>query len=111
MNKPIRVIIADDHEMVRAGLAQFITDYEDITIVAEAKTGDEALRLARFVEADVLLLDIAMPNKNGIDCLRILRKAKPELAILVMSGFPEDQYAVNVLRSGASGYISKSASP
>ena len=107
----IRILIADDHEIVRAGIAQFIKDQSDMQVTGEASTGDEAVDLARKQDFDVVLLDISMPEKNGIDCLRILRQVKPELPVLVLSGYPEAQYAVNLLRSGANGYISKNAPP
>lgn len=111
MQAPIRILIADDHEIVRAGFAQFIADQGDMKVAGEAGSGDEVIALVRKEEFDVVLLDISMPNKNGIDCLRIIRQTKPSLAVLVMSGFPEEQYAVNMLRSGANGYISKNAPP
>ena len=105
----IRILIADDHEIVRAGFAQFIMAQDDMQVTGEASTGDEVIELVRHHDFDVVLLDIAMPDKNGIDCLRIIRQVKPALPILMLSGYPEAQYAVNLLRSGASGYISKNA--
>ena len=107
----IRLLIADDHKIVRAGLAQFIAEQGDIEVTAEAESGDEVISLVRQQEFDVVLLDISMPNKNGIDTLRILRQSKPDLPVLMLSGFPEEHYAVNLLRSGASGYIAKDAPP
>jgi len=111
MQPVIRVVIADDHQIVRAGLSQFLSDQNDIEVVAEAASGDELLALIRRENFDVVLLDIAMPDKNGIDCLRIIRQIKPELRVLILSGYPESHYAVNLLRSGASGFISKNAPP
>ena len=111
MQPMIRVVIADDHQIVRAGLSQFLSDQHDIEVVAEAASGDELLALVRRDTFDVVLLDIAMPDKNGIDCLRIIRQIKPELRVLILSGYPESHYAVNLLRSGASGFISKNAPP
>ena len=111
MQPVIRVVIADDHQIVRAGLSQFLSDQNDIEVVAEAASGDELLALIRRDTFDVVLLDIAMPDKNGIDCLRIIRQIKPELRVLILSGYPESHYAVNLLRSGASGFISKNAPP
>jgi len=107
----LRILIADDHQIVRAGLAQFLSDQGDIEVAGEAANGDELLDLVRREAFDVVLLDIAMPGKNGIDCLRVLRQIKPELPVLVLSGYPEAHYAVNLLRSGASGYLSKDAPP
>jgi two-component system invasion response regulator UvrY len=111
MQPLIRILIADDHEIVRAGLAQFIADQGDMEVSGEASSGDEAIALIRREKFDVVLLDISMPDKNGIDCLRVIRQTHPTLPVLMLSGFPEEHYAVNLLRSGASGYISKSAPP
>jgi DNA-binding NarL/FixJ family response regulator len=107
----IRILVADDHQIVRAGLARFISDQPDMKIVAEAASGDEVLALLDRVAPDVLLLDIAMPNKNGIDCLRSIRKTHPNLPVLILSGYPESSYAINSMRAGASGYLSKLAAP
>ncbi len=107
----IRILIADDHEIVRAGFAQFIEDQDDMEIAAEAATGDEVIALIRKESFDVVLLDISMPHKNGIDCLRVVRQIDEALPVLVLSGFPEEHYAVNMLRSGANGYIAKNAPP
>jgi two-component system invasion response regulator UvrY len=107
----IRILLADDHQIVRAGLSQFIADHGDLKVMAEAGSGDEVIDLVRKQEFDVLLLDISMPGKNGIDTLRVVRQIKPGLAVLMLSGYPEEHYAVNLLRSGASGYIAKDAPP
>ena len=107
----IRLLIADDHQIVRAGIAQFIADQGDMQVAAEARSGDEVINLVRQQEFDVVLLDISMPDKNGIDTLRILQQTKPGLRVLMLSGFPEEHYAVNLLRAGASGYIAKDAPP
>lgn len=104
-------MIADDHQIVRAGIAQFIAEQGDMEVMAEAQSGDEVIALARQSEFDVVLLDISMPGKNGIDTLRILQQTKPGLRVLMLSGFPEEHYAVNLLRAGASGYIAKDAAP
>lgn len=106
---PIRILIADDHAIVRAGLAQFIADQPDMCVAAEAGSGEEALRLVRDQDFDVVLLDIAMPDKNGIDCLRVIRQTKPRLPVLILSGYPESHYAINLLRAGAHGYVPKEA--
>lgn len=107
----IRILIADDHQIVRAGLARFIADQADMTIVGEAASGDEVIELLERVDPDVLLLDIAMPQKNGIDCLRSIRVSHPHLPVLMLSGYPESSYAINAMRAGASGYLSKLAPP
>src|SRR5689334_10628481 len=103
MANVIRILIADDHQIVRAGIAQFIADQGDMQVTGEAATSNEAVELERVGEFDIVVLGITMPEKNDIDCLRILRQVKPELTILVLSGYPEAQYAVNLLRSGANG--------
>jgi len=105
----IRILIADDHAIVRAGLKQFIADQPDMQVAGEAATGSEAIQLVRASEFDVVLLDISMPDKNGIDTLKTLRHVKPELPVLMLSAYAEDQYAVNLLRAGASGYLNKEA--
>ncbi len=111
MQPIIRILIADDHQIVRAGLTQFLADQGDMQVAGEASSGDELLAMVRREKYDVILLDIAMPGKNGIDCLRIIRQIDPKLPVLVLSGYPEAHYAVNLLRSGASGYVSKNAEP
>ncbi len=105
----IRILIADDHAIVRAGLRQFIADQPDMQITGEAATGNEVIALVRAAEFDVVLLDISMPDKSGIDTLKLLKQLRPELPVLMLSGFSEDQYAVNLLRAGASGYVNKEA--
>jgi len=105
----IRILIADDHAIVRAGLRQFVADQADMQIVAEASTGAEAIAAVRAGEIDVVLLDISMPDKNGIDTLKTLKHVKPELPVLMLSAYAEDQYAVNLLRAGAAGYLNKEA--
>jgi DNA-binding NarL/FixJ family response regulator len=105
----IRILIADDHAIVRAGLKQFIVDQPDMSVTGEAATGSEAISLVRASDFDVVLLDISMPDKNGIDTLKTLKQSRPELPILMLSGYAEDQYAVNLLRAGAAGYLNKEA--
>lgn len=105
----IRILIADDHAIVRAGLRQFIADQADMEVTGEAASGSETVAAVRAAEFDVVLLDISMPDKNGIDTLRLLRHVRPELPVLMLSAYGEDQYAVNVLRAGAAGYVSKEA--
>ncbi|HVO90371.1 MAG TPA: response regulator transcription factor [Casimicrobiaceae bacterium] len=105
----IRILIADDHAIVRAGLRQFIADQVDMEVTAEAASGAEAVAAVRAGDFDVVLLDISMPDKNGIDTLKLLRHIKPELPVLMLSAYAEDQYAVNLLRAGAAGYLNKEA--
>jgi len=105
----IRILIADDHAIVRAGLRQFIADQVDMEVSAEAASGAEAVAAVRAGDFDVILLDISMPDKNGIDTLKMLRHIKPDLPVLMLSAYAEDQYAVNLLRAGAAGYLNKEA--
>jgi DNA-binding NarL/FixJ family response regulator len=88
-------------------LKQFIAEEQDMTVAGEATTGAEAVAFVRASECDVVLLDIAMPDTNGVDTLRQLKQIKPGLPVLILSGYPEKQYALNLLRTGASGYINK----
>lgn len=103
----IRILIADDHAIVRAGLKQFIADERDMVVAGEAADGMETLAFVRTGECDVVLLDISMPGKNGIDTLRQLKRSRPDLPVLILSAYSEQQYAVSLLRAGASGYINK----
>jgi len=105
----IRILIADDHAIVRPGLRQFIADHADMQVAAEASTGAEAIAAVRAQEFDVVLLDISMPDKNGIDTLKTIKHVRPELPVLMLSAYAEDQYAVNLLRAGAAGYLNKEA--
>ena len=106
-----RVLIADDHAAVRAGMRQFLSDDPAVSDIAEAENGQEAMSLLRASRFDVLILDINMPGRGGLDILKHVRVAHPDTHVLVVSGFPEHQYAVNVLKGGASGYLSKESSP
>ena len=103
----IRVAICDDHQIVREGFKQILSGISDIEVVAEAANGKEALEIARSKACDVLLLDIGMPDHNGVDTLRTIKQGQPELPILILSGYPAQQYAVNLLKMGANGYLSK----
>jgi len=107
----IRILIADDHAIVRAGLKQLLQDQPDMAVAAEASSGADALAVVRAEDIDVMLLDISMPDRNGIDVLKSARHHKPDLPVLVLSGYPEEQYAINLIRAGAAGYINKEAAP
>ena len=107
----IRVIIADDHAVVRRGLRQILGDAGDIEVVGEARDSGELSTLLRGTECDVLLLDISMPGRNGIETLKSVRERQPRVAVLILSMFPEDQYAVRALKAGAAGYVTKEAAP
>lgn len=107
----IRVLIADDHAIVRQGLKQILSETDDLIVAGEADDGAPALRLARDRAWDVFLLDISMPNRNGIETLKQLKKEFPKLPVLILSMHPEEQYAVRALKSGASGYLTKQSAP
>jgi DNA-binding NarL/FixJ family response regulator len=107
----IRVAIADDHAVVRQGLRHIIAETADLSLVGEAATGTEALDLARRAECDVLVLDMSMPGPGGLDILREVRALRPSLAILILSMYPEEQFAVRLLKSGADGYLNKESAP
>lgn len=111
MGSKIRILIADDHAIIRQGLKQILSDTEDMVLVAEADGGVSALQLLRTVECDVVLMDVSMPDRNGIDTLKLIRKEFPRLPVLILSMHPEELYAVRALRSGAAGYLSKQAAP
>lgn len=105
----IRLLICDDHVIVRQGLRQILADTPDIEVVAEASSGCEALQLARQGGLDAVLLDIAMPQRDGLDTLKQFRSEMPRLPVLMLSTYPDKQYAVRCLKLGASGYLNKSA--
>lgn len=103
----IRILIADDHAIVRAGLKQIVAETSDMIVADEASSGHEALNKVWKNDYDVVVLDITMPGINGLDVLKQLKSQMPELPVLVLSIHPEEQYAVRVLRAGASGYLTK----
>jgi two-component system, NarL family, invasion response regulator UvrY len=105
------ILIVDDHAVVRAGLRQFLVDDARFTRVDEADSGQRAMEMLRLLRYDLMILDINMPGRNGLDILRNAISAHPETRVLIVSGYPERQYAVNVLKAGASGYISKESAP
>ena len=107
----IKILIADDHAIVREGLKQIVSETSDIAVNAEAINGQQVLELAKTNDWDVVLLDIAMPGRGGIDTLKQLKREKPTIPVLVLSMYPEEQYAVRALKAGASGYLTKESAP
>jgi DNA-binding NarL/FixJ family response regulator len=107
----MRVLIADDHPMVRAGLRQLLKEYPAITEIDEAGSGNETLQGLHANLCNLLLLDINMPDRNGLDILRHVRASYPDTKVLVLSGFSERQYALSALKAGASGYLPKECAP
>jgi DNA-binding NarL/FixJ family response regulator len=107
----IRVLIADDHAIVRKGMVQIASESREIEIRGEAKDYGTLSKLMREQECDVLLLDISMPGKNGIDVLKIVKESYPKTRVLILSMYPEDQYAIRALKAGAHGYLTKDSAP
>ncbi|MBL8125124.1 MAG: response regulator transcription factor [Blastocatellia bacterium] len=107
----IRVLIADDHTIVRHGLRQILSSEQDMAVSAEAQNGQEVLDIVRRERVDVVVLDISMPGRNGLETLKELKRHHPGIAVIVLSMHPKDQYAVRVIKAGASGYITKESAP
>ena len=107
----IKIVIVDDHAIVRAGLRQFLEEQSDLEVIGEAANGREALDLVRKGGIDVVVMDLSMPDQNGVDALAAIKARAPELPVLILSGYPEAHYATNLLRQGASGYLNKECDP
>ena len=103
----INIVIVDDHAILRRGLSQIIGESGDMKVVGEAETSAEAMRLLRETPCDVMLLDITLPDRNGIETLKLVRKEHPKLQVLMLSMHPENQYALRALKAGAAGYLTK----
>ena len=103
----IRVLLADDHAIVRAGLKEILADTGDIEVAGEAANGQEVLARVSAQDFDIAVLDLSMPGRNGIELIKLVKAEKPKLRILVLSMHSEEQYAVRALKAGASGYLSK----
>jgi DNA-binding NarL/FixJ family response regulator len=107
----IRVFVADDHAIVREGIKQILADAPDVEVVGEAATGPDALRAAREGGFNIIILDMSMPGRSGIELLKDIRRERPELRVLVLSMHNEDQYAVRAIKAGAQGYLTKMGAP
>ena len=107
----IKVVVVDDHAVVREGLKRIISENPGMAVTGEAGDGHEAMKVIQGEPCDVVLLDITMPNKSGLDVLKQLHSDSPRLPVLVLSMHSEDQYAVRVLRAGAAGYLTKESAP
>jgi DNA-binding NarL/FixJ family response regulator len=105
----LNLIIADDHQLVRAGLCKMIAEQPDLNLTAQCRTGKETMAALGSHPCNVLLLDLSLPDMSGLDVLKSTRLRHPAVAVLVVSGFPERQFGINVLRAGAKGFISKGA--
>src|SRR5881227_3240335 len=107
----IKVVVVDDHAVVREGLKRIISENPGMAVTGEAGDGHEAMKVIQGEPCDVVLLDVTMPNKSGLDVLKQLHLDAPKLPVLVLSMHAEDQYAVRVLRAGAAGYMTKESAP
>ena len=107
----IGVFIADDHPVVRQGIRQIVAATDDITVVDEATTGHEALQRLSDVECDLVLLDLSLPDIDGLDLLKQLKREHPQRPILILTMHSEDQFALRALKAGASGYLTKESAP
>ena len=103
----INVLVVDDHSIIRKGIIQLLQDTQDMRVTGEAENGADALQLIREHDYDVVLLDISMPGEHGIDVLKQIKGIRPKLPVMILSMYPEEQYAVRSLKAGASGYINK----
>ncbi len=107
----IKILIADDHPVVRKGLKEIIEETTDMRVAGEASNGSEVMEKVLSEDLDVVLLDISMPGRSGLDVLKDIKKRRPKLAVLVLSIHPEEQYAVQAFKAGASGYLTKKSAP
>jgi two-component system, NarL family, invasion response regulator UvrY len=107
----IKVIIADDHPVVRRGLKQILAEEPDIAVVGEANNSQELFKQIANQSCDVVVLDITMPGRDGLEALKELRRERPKLPVLILSIHPEDQFGLRVLKAGAAGYMSKETAP
>ena len=107
----INILIADDHAVVRQGLRKILSEHSDMNVAAEAKNSDEVLDFVRNKNFDVILLDISMPGRTGLEILKDIRLENQRLPVLIFSMFPEEQFARRVLKAGASGYMTKGSPP
>ncbi|CAH1906309.1 DNA-binding response regulator [Candidatus Nitrotoga sp. HW29] len=107
----INILVVDDHTLIRKGMKQILNDTEDIRVTGEAENGMEAIKMTQENIYDLVLLDISMPDKNGIDVLKQLKLNHPQLPVLILSMHEENQYALRSLKAGAAGYLSKQSAP
>jgi len=107
----MKILIADDHPMFRAGLKETLSKEKDVQLIGEADNGRKALELAREQHWDVVLLDLTMPGTDGLEALQELRREQPKLPVLILSAHPEDQLALRLLKAGAAGYLTKDKAP
>ena len=109
--KPYRILIVDDHAIVREGLKQILSEVDDLQVAGEADSSSRALQMARREPWDLVLMDISMPDRSGLETLELMKKEHPGLQVLMLSMHRETQYAVRALKSGAAGYLNKQSAP
>lgn len=106
-----RILVVDDHTIVREGLKRILADAPELRVAGEAASGTEAIKLVREGRWDVMLLDVSLPGANGLEVLRAVKELAPKLPVLVLTMHPEDQYALRMLKAGAAGYLTKEGAP
>jgi len=106
-----KVAICDDHKIVREGLKQIINVFDGFEVVAEAESGEQLINKLRDIEVDLLILDVSLPGRSGLEVLKQIKGMQPDLGVLVLSMYPEDQFAIRMLKAGASGYLHKDSAP
>jgi two-component system invasion response regulator UvrY len=109
--RKIKILVADDHPIVREGYKKILSDTPDMVVADEAENGQEVMTYIRKKDYDLILLDISMPGRSGLEILKELKSEKPRLPVLILSIYPEEQYAVRAFRAGASGYLTKASAP
>jgi two-component system invasion response regulator UvrY len=109
--KKIKILIADDHPIVREGYKKILSETTDLIVSDEAENGQEVMDLIRKKDYELILLDISMPGRSGLEVLKDLKSMKPKIPVLILSIYPEEQYAVRAFRAGASGYLTKASAP
>jgi two-component system, NarL family, invasion response regulator UvrY len=107
----MKIIIADDHALIRKGLKEILQPVKGLVLLDEAENGSELLLKISQNDYDIVVLDISMPGKSGLDVLKDIRRLQPDLPVLILSVYPEEQYAIRVLKAGASGYMTKDSAP
>ena len=110
-HRMINVLIADDHALIRKGLKQLLDDTDDMRVMGEAENGMQAIRMVEETAYDVVLLDISMPDKHGVEVLKQIKINRPQLPVLMLSMHPEEQYALRSMKAGAAGYLNKQSAP
>lgn len=105
------VAICDDHKIVREGLKQIISGFAEFTVVADVESGEALFQVIRDQKVDIIILDVSLPGRNGLEVLKQVKALRPEICVLVLSMYPEDQFAIRMLKAGASGYLHKDSEP